>query len=154
MISYIQYSKQYLPSIQKLILHTIDVQNSKDYSRETVEIMKDWQNLERLSNKISKGTYYLAINEAQEVIGIGGLVGEEICTMFVHPDYSKQGIGKTILKKLEDSARALKINKIYLSSTLTAEKFYINCGFKKIRQALHKLDGNDFKAIEMEKKLL
>ncbi|MBP9758559.1 GNAT family N-acetyltransferase [Candidatus Dojkabacteria bacterium] len=153
MISYIQYSKQYLPSIQKLILHTIDVQNSKDYSRETVEIMKDWQNLDRLSNKISKGTYYLAINEGQEVIGIGGLVGEEICTMFVHPDYSKQGIGKTILEKLETSARVLRINKIYLSSTLTAEKFYVNCGFTKIRQALHKLDGNDFKAIEMEKTL-
>ena len=151
MIKYIQYSSQYLLSIQKLILHTIEVQNSKDYSSETVEIMKTWQNLERLSNKISKGIYYLAINQNQEIVGIGGLVGEEICTMFVHPEYSGQGIGKTILQKLETSARALKINKIYLSSTLTAEQFYINCGFQKIRQALHKLDGNDFKAIEMEK---
>ena len=151
-ISYIPYDPKYFNDVHELILITIDTLNSKDYSLETIKIMKDWQNEESLKKKFLEGTYFLAL-DSNRVIGIGGLVKEEISTMFVEPTYNGKGVGGTILKMLEDKAREKGIKKLSLGSTLTAHPFYTKCGYKTIKRAIHKLDGNDFEAYEMEKEL-
>lgn len=151
-IIYLPYSSEYFNEVHELILSTIDTLNSKDYLPETIKIMKAWQNEESLKKKFSEGTYYLAIDDSK-VVGVGGLVKEEISTMFVNPTYNGKGIGGTILKMLEDKAREKGIKKLSLGSTLTAHPFYNKCGYKTIKRAIHKLDGNNFEAYEMEKEL-
>jgi predicted transcriptional regulator len=149
-IKYIQFNDKYINQVHELILNCIDTLNTKDYTTGTIEIMKSWQNIERLSKKISEGFYILGISD-NEVVGIGGLVKKEVCTMFVHPAYTKRGIGKNIFNLLEIKAREKKLDKIGLSSTLTAKEFYLKCGFEEKKRTIHKLDGNDFEVFEMEK---
>lgn len=112
--------------------------------------MKDWQTPQRLIQKFTSGRYFLAIDNDQ-VVAIGGLVNNEVCTMFTHPGYIKQGIASRILSKIELTARQTEIKKIVLSSTLTAKEFYLKSGFKIIQQTIHQLDGKDFAVYEMEK---
>ena len=152
LINYIPYSAQYLDQIHNLVLNSIAQLNAKDYSPETIHIMQDWQSIDRLSEKISKGDYYLAIDK-DTVVGVGGLVGSEISTMFTDPAYIKQGIAKNILKLLEKTATQHGIKTLYLSSSLTAQCFYLKCGYTIIRQAIHQLNGHDFAAVEMTKSL-
>lgn len=151
-IIYSPYSSNYFKEVHELILLTIDSLNSKDYSPETIKIMKAWQNEESLKKKFTEGTYYLALDNTK-VVGIGGLVKDEISTMFVLPNYCRQGIGGRILKMLEEKAKALGIKKLSLGSTICAHEFYSKYGYKTIKRAVHKLDGNDFEAYEMEKSL-
>lgn len=151
-IIYSTYSSNYFKEVHELILLTIDTLNSKDYSPETIKIMKAWQNEESLKKKFTEGTYYLALDNTK-VVGIGGLVKDEISTMFVLPNYGRQGIGRKILEMLEEKAKVLGIKKLSLGSTISAHEFYAKCGYKTIKRAIHKLDGNDFEAYEMEKSL-
>jgi N-acetylglutamate synthase-like GNAT family acetyltransferase len=151
-IRYIPYKTNYFDQVRSLILGTIDQLNSKDYDPSTISIMRSWQSAERLTRKFSEGKYFLALDQ-DKVVGIGGLVGNEVCTMFVHPEYNGLGIGREILKNIENVARDSHLDKIALSSTITAEAFYTSCGFAKVKRAIHKLDGHDFEAIEMEKHL-
>ncbi len=151
-ISYIPYNPKYFSDIHGLILGTIDTLNSKDYSPETIKIMKAWQSEESLKNKFSQGNYFLAL-DGSKVVGVGGLVKDEVSTMFVHPSYNNLGIGKKILRLIELKALEKGINKLSLGSTISAHDFYTKCGFKTIKRAIHKLDGNDFEAYEMEKEL-
>ena len=124
MIEYIQYNAKYFDSVQDLILDTITQLNSADYDADMIKIMQDWQSGERLTKKFSEGVYYLAVKNSN-VIGVGGLVGTEICTMFVNPLYNGKGIGRKILYLLIKEARKKKLTKISLSSTLTARKIVI-----------------------------
>ena len=151
-IIYIPYSSDYFNEVHELILLTIDAINSKDYSLETIKIMKAWQNEDSLKRKFSEGAYYLALDDSK-VIGIGGLVKDEVSTMFVHPSYNRLGIGTKILGLIESKAIEKGIKKLSLGSTISAHGFYVKCGYKTIKRAIHKLDGNDFDAYEMEKYL-
>ncbi len=114
--------------------------------------MKAWQNEESLKKKFSEGTYFLAL-DGLKVVGVGGLVEDEISTMFVHPSYNNLGIGTKILNLIELKAIEKGIKKLSLGSTLTAHEFYTKYGYKTIKRAIHKLDGNDFDAYEMVKEL-
>ena len=152
MIHYQRYTSQYFQEVRSLITNTIATLNRKDYTLSTLEIMISWQNEKRLKEKFSNGTYFLALSD-EKVVGIGGLVGNEVCTMFVAPDFNGKGIGKEILKMIESQAKSDKLQKLILSSTLTAEKFYNSCGFSTTTRTIHKLDGNDFEVYEMEKYL-
>lgn len=151
-IIYLPYSSEYFNEVHELILSTIDTLNSKDYLPETIKIMKAWQNEESLKKKFSEGAYFLALDDSK-VIGIGGLVKEEVSTMFVHPSYNRLGIGTKILGLIESKAIEKGIKKLSLGSTISAHNFYTKCGYKTIKRAIHKLDGNDFEAYEMEKEL-
>jgi N-acetylglutamate synthase-like GNAT family acetyltransferase len=151
-IKYIPYSDKYFEKIIPLVCGSIDVLNKRDYDDAMLDIMKSWQTPERLTKKFSEGEYFIALS-GDDVVGIGGLVGNEVCTMFVDPHYVGQGIGKRILLMIEDKAKELQIKMICLSSTLTAKGFYEKSGFSVKERAIHKLDGNDFEVFVMEKEL-
>jgi putative acetyltransferase len=151
-ITYLPYDPKYFNDVHDLILSTIDILNSKDYSPETIKIMKAWQNEESLKKKFSEGTYFLAL-DGSKVVGVGGLVKDEVSTMFVLSSYNNLGIGTRILNLIELKAIEKGIKKLSLGSTISAHDFYTKCGYKTIKRAIHKLDGNDFVAYEMEKEL-
>jgi len=152
MIQYQPYEEKYFKKIQNLIWNSIRVLNSSDYDSDMIDIMVNWQDEKSLEEKFNKGTYYIALDENQ-VIGVGGLVGDEICTMFTDSSHLRLGIGSSILKLLEDEAKKKNIEKIFLSSTITAHEFYSKQGFTEIKKAIHKLNGHDFLVYVMEKNL-
>lgn len=152
-MNYQSYNPRYFSQVYKLILNAVAVLNSHDYTPAMIEIMQKWQCPERLKEKFTNGTYYIAL-ENDTPVGIGGLVANEICTMFVDPEHSHKGIGSHILALLEKTAQKQNLTKLFLSSTITAQDFYLHCGFIAIRKATHKLDGHNFEAVEMEKILI
>ena len=148
----IPYSKEYFSKTLPLILSSIEGLNKDDYDSDTLSIMKGWQTPERLQKKFSTGNYFLAKSN-NKLVGIGGLVKNEVCTMFTHPMYTGLGIGKSILTKIESVAKNKGLKVLSLSSTLTAKGFYENCGFKIKSEEIHKLDYHDFRVFVMEKQI-
>lgn len=102
---------------------------------------------------IEDGTYFVA-EEAGVLVGCGGwskrktLFGGDqylerdagyldpaiefakIRAFFIHPEHARKGIGRAILARCEDEARAQGFRGLELMATLPGIEFYKSCGFE------------------------
>jgi len=53
----------------------------------------------------------------------------KIRAFFIHPDHARKGIGRAILSRCEDEARAQGFRALELMATLPGIEFYKSCGF-------------------------
>ncbi len=98
-------------------------------------------------------TYWIVENMAGTVVGCGGwskrklLYGKStepntpenelvpgidsarIRAFFVHPDYTRMGIGKTLIEKCENEAVSMGFTSMELVSTLSGVKLYSSAGY-------------------------
>jgi len=99
--------------------------------------------------KKSKEVFLFVYEKDGKIFGTGAFDKGEIRTMFVNPLLQKKGIGKKMLNFLIDFAKSKNYKKVFLKSSLEAEKFYGKQRFKKTGE------NNDFnfRTIEMEKEI-
>ena len=136
MVSIEEYQEKYIDAISELIIRNLKEINSKDYGIEkTNEMAKDFSvdKLKEIFKKREK--VYIALNN-DEVVGTAGLdkswySDDEywILTVFVKPEYHKQGIGKKLIEKIEDFAFSLPIKKLIVPASITAHQFYYKLGY-------------------------
>lgn len=103
--------------------------------------------------KICKEKICSVAFDGKKVVGFSSFKGNEIKKLFVNPDYHKKGIGRMLINKIEDFAKAKKIKKLKLDSNLYAEKFYKHVGFKKIRDKYNRVGKYKIKIGYFEKVL-
>jgi len=53
----------------------------------------------------------------------------KIRAFFIHPDHARKGIGRAILARCEEEARAHGFHSLELMATLPGVEFYKSCGF-------------------------
>lgn len=105
---------------------------------------------------IADGTYYVAEVDGQ-IVGVGGwskrltLYGGDqtktnsvdrlldpqteaarIRAFFVHPDWSRRGIGRKLIEACEAAAKRENFSKLELAATLPGEPLYAAVGYKRI----------------------
>lgn len=102
-------------------------------------------------------TYWIVENDESQVVGCGGwskrklLFGKndeldyseknlipisepaKIRAFFVHPDYTRLGIGKKLLTKCEMEAHKEGYRALELVATLSGEKLYTSNGYEKLK---------------------
>jgi predicted N-acetyltransferase YhbS len=168
---------QDIPALQELIPESVRVLSAGYYSPSQIESA-----LIHIfgvdSQLILDGTYFLAEAEEQ-VVGCGGwskrktLFGGDqsksssvdalldpaqeaarIRAFYVHPKWSRRGIGSRIIRCCEDAARRTGFLKIELVATLPGEPLYSALGYT-IREPLEigTPDGESLPAFHMEKDL-
>lgn len=98
-------------------------------------LRKPWnQSKDTATDGLEESSVNVYIEENEKVIACGRLqdngagVGQ-IRYMAVAQNYQGKGLGKIILKKLEEEALKLKINKIELQARDNAVEFYKSCGY-------------------------
>jgi GNAT superfamily N-acetyltransferase len=71
------------------------------------------------------------VEEAGEILGVGAAsAAGEILLNYVSPDARFRGVSKAILQHLESYVLAQGSKKSFLSSTLTAHRFYLAAGYE------------------------
>ncbi len=98
---------------------------------------------------LSPGIYEDAINEkimivaedGDKILGLGILDAEnkEICAIYIHPNSTGIGLGKSILLELENRAHEKGVDVLTLCSTTNALGFYEYHGYKKEGPTFHEL---------------
>ena len=127
---------------------------------------------------IADGTYFVAEIEGQ-LVGSGGwskrttLFGGDqskvdnfdslldpateaarIRAFYVHPGWSRRGVGSSILTACEDAARAAGFRRVELAATLPGEPLYAARGYEKAEaMQLKTPDGESLPAFRMTKSL-
>ena len=115
---------------------------------------------------LSSGTFYLAQNPDQSIIGCGGWTKEKPGTREIkigvghirhfatHPQWLNQSVGRKIYEACEQQARANQISCLECFSSLNAEGFYQALGFKTIKHIIFPLIDNQEMTTVLMRKIL
>ena len=126
------------PGIHEAHMRSIREICSMDHSREEVAA---WGNRPyREDHRMSAIRDHLVwvVAEGDRIYGFGHLIihereGEKqghVLGLYLTPEVMAQGFGKQIFESMLTEARAAKVKKLTLESTLTAHEFYKKMGFK------------------------
>ena len=138
-INKIVFEKATLSDVDKLlhIIHRcVKEVNSKDYECwETEKFLKGF-NKERISESVSNRHFYLAKYNGK-IIGMGAVnrdLSQEsqsyFTTIFINPDYHKMGIGKKLIRFLEQDEWCLNSSLIEIPSSKSSHEFYHKLGYE------------------------
>lgn len=136
------------PAVSRVILKALRQSNSKDYSPEVIERVEASFSPSALLKLFQQREVFVALHE-QQIVGTASLDGKAVRTMFVTPDVQRQGIGRRLMETVEGAARRAGIDVLAVPSSVTAEQFYANLGYKVVRDSF---DGEE-RTIIMERLL-
>ncbi|WP_300012099.1 GNAT family N-acetyltransferase [uncultured Roseobacter sp.] len=71
------------------------------------------------------------------LVGTIGLKREYLRSLFVDPNYQKQGIGKMLVECMEEVAQENALSEIMLHSALTVQNFYTALGYDYSEIQMH-----------------
>jgi putative acetyltransferase len=90
------------------------------------------------------------------IVGFAVLGAEEreVRAVYVRPDAGSRGIGRALLRVIEDTARLHGVRDAWLDASLNAEAFYRRAGWRKVRDTRHTFPGGrDIACVHMTKSL-
>ena len=110
--------------------------NVKDYTNEQIEIIATFCDAQLYLEEIQTGGS-IFVAEAKKIVGFASLSKGRghIDDLFVHPDYTRQGIGTLLLETLEQVALAKQKSQLSVMASLTARTFYLSRGFKYVKDS-------------------
>lgn len=134
--------------ISAVILRALRETNARDYTDEIIERVERSFSPSAVMELIGKRTVLVA-SVGSRVVGTASLDGGVVRTVFVAPDVQTQGIGKRLMAEIERIARERNIASLTVPSSVTAEAFYAQLGFKAVRDSYF----GDERTIIMERSL-
>ncbi|OKH51505.1 hypothetical protein NIES2101_18225 [Calothrix sp. HK-06] len=133
-------------------MHYIHVQSvrqlcAEDYTKEQIEAWVGHLDPETLRQYIINGAkdevQFVAEDENGTITGFSAFdINGDISAVYVHPNYTRQGVGKQLLKTAENEALAHNFKKLEISASITAIPFYKANGYKFIKYSSHCLRSN------------
>ena len=126
------------------------------YSREVIEIWAGRLRPEKYAEAIDKYDFFVA-EEDGVVVGFGELGWEAgaIQGLYVSPDVAGRGVGRKLLRTLEERARAYGLKSLRLTSSLNAVPFYERAGFKTVEELTETIGrGVERASVRMFKELV
>ena len=165
------------PAISNLIAESVRGLSRVDYDEEQIESALATSVFGVDTELILDGTYFV-VEVGGQLVGCGGwskrktLFGGDqfterasekldpryepakIRAFFVHPQWARRGIGKTILHRCESDARADGFQSLEMMATLPGLKMYQAFGYVVGERVLYKMDdGVAIEFVRMSKRL-
>ena len=142
-----------LLAVRSLVQRTIAVCYPGHYCMEAVRFFANYHNEQAILQDTRDGCT-LVLDEAGRILGTGTLVGEEIKRVFVEPDLQTHGLGRLIMRHLEERAALAGIEMIRLDASLPAKRFYDGLGYTVVEKAFLQVEnGQSLDFFRMRKKL-
>lgn len=121
--------------VSNLIIKTLRITNSKDYSAEYIENIVKAFTPEDVMKRAS-GTHFYVVCQDHFIVGCGAIGSywgskeeSSFFTIFVLPEYQGKGIGKKIIEALESDEYFLRAKRIEIPASITACQFYRKMGY-------------------------
>ncbi|HUW81677.1 MAG TPA: GNAT family N-acetyltransferase [Phycisphaerae bacterium] len=137
-----------------LHVDTVRRVNSRDYSPEQIDAWLGRRRVEVTEAMIRDGQYYVCVDDAGHLLGLGNIKGNELVALYVSADHQGEGVGSAIVRRIEEDAFRDGISQIKTDSTVTAEGFYRRQGYVAVeRKVLNIARGQTLQVVAMTKKL-
>lgn len=140
--------------IVKVITHTtINEIYPHYYSNGAVAFFLNHHSDENIANDILNDCVFLCYNLEHNVVGTVTIKKNEICRLFVLPQYQGNGYGKELLEFAETEI-SKHYNEIILDASLSAKSIYLKRGYREIEYHTIKTEHNDYLCYDIMKKQL
>ena len=103
--------------------------------------------------KASKNRELFVAVDGDRILGIHGLRGSQVRTVFVNPKYHMKGVGRALMEYIFNLARKRKLKKLMVHSSPYAVGYYQKMGFKKIKKITGHFKDIKWSEILMQKNL-
>ncbi len=123
-----EFTEKDITAIYGLLQNTIDISYRGVYPPEAVKLFKDYHSEQQILSDGTEGYTIVAVYNG-EVVGTGTLAGDHISRVYVAPQYQHSGIGKMIVRELENKALEEKLTTINLDGSLVSREFWESLGY-------------------------
>ena len=144
-------------NVSDVIVRTMRISNTKDYSVEEMEALILRQSPEDVIKKASWTHFYVA-EDGGGIVGCGAIGPywdslDESClfTIFVSPERQGQGIGRRIVEALEEDEFFLRAKRIEVPASITGVGFYRKLGYE-YKDGRAELDGERLYRLEKKRR--
>lgn len=143
-----------IKEITTLFYETIQEINSKDYPKDEIDDWSSWrEDVDRWAKEIEK-FYFIVAKIDSKIVGIASLASDGyLDLLFVHKDFQRNGVAKSLLSEIEKKASEQQNDLIYSDVSITAKGFFEKYGFKVEKQQMKKSKEKELINFKMTKKL-
>ncbi|MFD1773039.1 GNAT family N-acetyltransferase [Paenibacillus rhizophilus] len=119
-------------AVSVLIRENLLKVNSRDYPEQIIQRMVNLFSPEYIK-LISAARKMVVAIEGEKVIGTASLDGDTLYTVFVDMDHHGRGVGRSLIRYLEQVAWNSGVCILKVPSSLTAEHFYGELGYRRVQ---------------------
>ena len=114
--------------VAEIVEKTIRAVYPHYYPSGAVQFFLDLHNERRIREALAREDIYFA--EVQgEIVGTGSIRGNEICRLFILPEYQAKGYGNRLMDFLEDMVFR-KYQAVHIDASFPAESMYLKRGYR------------------------
>ena len=136
--------------ISYLIRKNTEMVKENNYTADQIRVWKKYNSPSGIVKQMKNRIIFYSF-ENNRLVGTIGLQNDEIVGLYISYHQRKKGLGHLFLQYLEKFARENNMNTLILTSTPSAEKFYINNGYKSVGKVVIEVEGIPFSEIKMIK---
>lgn len=133
MIKIRKFTEKDAEEASRLIRRAVKEVNSEVYPEDVVKNLYDFFSSDYLVEMAKEDDLILAVEE-KKILGTARLKQNRIQTVFVDPNYHRQGIGTALMNSLENLALKRGIQTIKLSAAINAIGFYKKLGYTDTKE--------------------
>ena len=114
------------------------------------------QEMANFDRKSEQGIFTIVAEINGTIAGFGEVIPKEnlLLAVYINPDFKRQGVGTAIVLELEEIAKKQGADFLQMDASLTAENFYISCGYQVIERGFHTVSSTEKMAcVKMKKRL-
>lgn len=152
------YQEEDAKEIVNLIIRNFKEINVKDYGEKAIEALVATHDVKWFKNVAEYANVYVFWKEDQ-IVGVGSISSfwgssteSVLLTIFVLPEFHRQGIGSYIMDTLESDSLFLRAERIEIPASITAVEFYRKKGYD-YKNGIGELDDEHHYRLEKFRKL-
>jgi putative acetyltransferase len=135
-------------------LHSESIQQlcTADYTTIQIQALLDDK---KVYGTKSWGDVVLVAEYGETIVGFSALMGGTVSAMYVHPQSTRQGIGKQLLQAIEREAMSRRWRCLLVKASVTAVPFYQACGYQILHPTQMMVSGREWiPCVDMQKQLV
>ena len=139
--------------VSRLIIDNLMLVNVIDYGEAAVKQMALFYSPEWILRYAQSSEMYV-VEERSDIIGTATLDQERVRNVFVRIDHQKRGIGKLLMRHVEEAAIRQNNTRVVLLANVGAVDFYRNLGYVQGEKREIEVGDAQITVVAMEKTLL
>lgn len=112
------------------------------YPSGAVQFFLNLHNEQRIREALAREDIYFAAVQG-EIVGTGSIRGNEICRLFILPEYQAKGYGSRLMDLLENMVFR-QYHTVHIDASFPAESMYLRRGYKIKTYEKLETEGGDY----------
>lgn len=132
-----------LMAVHKIVVTTVSEIYPHYYPKGTVDFFLSHHSEKNIMDDLEAGRVFLCFDNGHHITGTVTVKGNEICRLFVLPEYQGNGYGKGMLDFAEETIAA-DYSEVSVDVSLAAKVIYRKRGYREISYHIIETESGDY----------